>query len=45
MANTCYPSMARNLEISHEANTLTFGECIQGDLHIQMVNSRHNKLK
>jgi transposase-like protein len=42
---TAYPLCAANLGISHEALNLSNGERTRGELHIQTVNSRHERLK
>lgn len=40
-----YPKVAAELGINHEALNLSAGERVRGDLHIQTVNSRHERLK
>lgn len=40
-----YPLCADKLGVSHEALNLSAGERVRGDLHIQTVNSRHERLK
>ena len=40
-----YPVCADKLGVSHQALNLSAGERIRGDLHIQTVNSRHERLK
>lgn len=40
-----YPPCAATLGISHEALNQSAGERIRGDLHIQTVNNRHQRLK
>jgi len=40
-----YPVCADKLGVSHEALNLSAGERVRGDLHIQTVNSRHERLK
>jgi transposase-like protein len=42
---TSYPPCAAALGVSHEALNQTAGERVRGDLHIQTVNSRHERLK
>ncbi len=42
---TSYPPCAAALGISHEALNQSIGERVRGDLHIQTVNSRHERLK
>jgi transposase-like protein len=44
-ANNVYPPCAKALGVSHEAINLSRGERTRGDLHIQTVNSRHERLK
>lgn len=44
-ANNVYPPCAQALGVSHEAINLSKGERTRGDLHIQTVNSRHERLK
>ena len=43
--NNVYPSCARAMGLSHEALNLSAGERTRGELHIQTVNSRHERLK
>ena len=43
--NNVYPRCARALGISHEPLNLSAGERTRGELHIQTVNSRHERLK
>ena len=40
-----YPRCAADLDISHEALNQSAGERVRGDLHIQTVNNRHQRLK
>ena len=40
-----YPPCAAALGVSHEALNQSAGERVRGDLHIQTVNSRHERLK
>ncbi len=40
-----YPTCADKLGVSHQALNLSAGERVRGDLHIQTVNSRHERLK
>ena len=40
-----YPRCAADLGISHEALNQSAGERVRGDLHIQTVNNRHQRLK
>ena len=40
-----YPVCADRLGVSHETLNLSAGERVRGDLHIQTVNSRHERLK
>jgi len=40
-----YPVCADKLGVSHEALNLSAGERVRGSLHIQTVNSRHERLK
>jgi transposase-like protein len=40
-----YPLCADKLGVSHETLNLSAGERVRGDLHIQTVNSRHERLK
>lgn len=40
-----YPRCAANLSIRHEALNQSAGERVRGDLHIQTVNNRHQRLK
>ena len=40
-----YPPCAAALGVSHEALNQTAGERFRGELHIQTVNSRHERLK
>lgn len=40
-----YPVCADKLGVSHEALNLSAGERVRDDLHIQTVNSRHERLK
>ena len=40
-----YPLCADKLGITHEPLNLSAGERVRGDLHIQTVNSRHERLK
>lgn len=40
-----YPVCAGKLGVSHEALNLSAGERVRGDLHIQTVNSRHERFK
>jgi transposase-like protein len=42
---TSYPPCATALGVSHEALNQSSGERVRGDLHIQTVNSRHERLK
>ena len=42
---TSYPPCAAALGVSHEALNQSAGERVRGDLHIQTVNSRHERLK
>jgi transposase-like protein len=42
---TSYPPCAAALGVSHEALNQTAGERVRGELHIQTVNSRHERLK
>ena len=42
---TPYPSCARQLGVAHEVLRASIGEHVRGDLHIQTVNSRHERLK
>ena len=42
---TSYPPCAAALGVSHEALNQSSGERVRGDLHIQTVNSRHERLK
>lgn len=42
---SCYPPCAAALGISHEALTHSAGVRVRGDLHIQTVNNRHQRLK
>ena len=42
---TSYPPCAVALGVSHETLNQTAGERMRGDLHIQTVNSRHERLK
>jgi transposase-like protein len=42
---TSYRPCAAALGVSHEALNQTAGERMRGDLHIQTVNSRHERLK
>jgi len=42
---TSYPLCAAALGVSHKALRLSAGERVRGDLHIQTVNSRHERLK
>ena len=42
---TPYPSCARQLGVAHEVLRASTGERVRGDLHIQTVNSRHERLK
>jgi hypothetical protein len=42
---TSYPPCAAALGVSHEALNQSAGERVRGDLHIQNVNSRHERLK
>lgn len=42
---TSYPPCAKAMGISHEAVNLSSGIRIRGALHIQTVNSRHERLK
>lgn len=42
---TSYPPCAAALGVSHEPLSLSAGERVRGDLHIQTVNSRHERLK
>jgi transposase-like protein len=40
-----YPRCAANLGIRHEALNQSAGERVRGDLHIQTVNNRHQRIK
>jgi transposase-like protein len=40
-----YPRCAADLGVSHEALNQSAGERVRGDLHIQTVNNRHQRLK
>ena len=40
-----YPRCAADIGISHEALNQSAGERVRGDLHIQTVNNRHQRLK
>jgi hypothetical protein len=40
-----YPRCAADLGIRHEALNQSAGERVRGDLHIQTVNNRHQRLK
>jgi transposase-like protein len=40
-----YPRCAADLGISHEALNQSAGERVRGELHIQTVNNRHQRLK
>jgi transposase-like protein len=40
-----YPPCAAALGVSHEALNQSTGERVRGDLHIQTVNNRHQRLK
>ena len=42
---TSYPPYAAAMGVSHEALNQTAGERVRGELHIQTVNSRHERLK
>ena len=42
---TSYPPCAAAMGISHESLNQTAGERVRGELHIQTVNSRHERLK
>lgn len=42
---TAYPSCAVRLGVSHEALNRKAGERVRGELHLQTVNSRHERLK
>ena len=42
---TYYPKVARELGINHEELNQSAGERVRGDIHIQTVNSRHERLK
>jgi transposase-like protein len=42
---TSYPPCAAALGVSHEALNLAAGERVRGDLHIQTVNSLHERIK
>ena len=42
---TSYPPCAAALGVSHEALNQTAGERVRGELHIQTVNNRHERLK
>jgi transposase-like protein len=42
---TSYPPCAAAMGVSHEALNQTAGERVRGELHIQTVNSRHERLK
>lgn len=44
-ASTSYPPCAAGLGISHEVLNQSAGERVRGELHIQTVNSRHERLK
>jgi len=43
--NNIYPPCAAALGVSHQALNLSAGERVRGELHIQTVNSRHERLK
>jgi hypothetical protein len=43
--STSYPPCAKALGVSHETLNQSAGERVRGDLHIQTVNSRHERLK
>jgi hypothetical protein len=40
-----YPACAAKLDVTHETLNQSAGERIRGELHIQTVNSRHERLK
>ena len=40
-----YPRCAADLGVSHEALNQSAGERVRGDLHIQTVNNRHQRIK
>lgn len=40
-----YPKVAAEIGVSHEVLNHSAGERVRGDLHIQTVNSRHQRLK
>ena len=42
---TSYPPCAAALGVSHEALNLSAGERVRGELHIQTVNSLHERIK
>lgn len=42
---TSYPPCAAALGVSHEVLNQSAGERVRGELHIQTVNSRHERLK
>ncbi len=42
---TGYPPCAAEMGVSHESLNRTAGERVRGELHIQTVNSRHERLK
>ena len=42
---TAFPPCARQLDVTHEALNQSTGEHVQGALHIQTVNSRHERFK
>jgi transposase-like protein len=42
---TAYPPCAARLGVTHEALNRSAGQRVRGDLHLQTVNSRHERLK
>lgn len=42
---TAYPPCAARLAVTHEVLNQSAGERVRGDLHLQTVNSRHERLK
>jgi len=40
-----YPACAATLGVTHETLNQSAGERVRGELHIQTVNSRHERLK
>jgi len=42
---TVYPRCAADLGLSHEALNQSAGERVRGELHIQTVNNRHQRIK